>query len=105
MTKEQLIDQMISDVLDDFDFNKVHHVMEYLDWKWYRNGVEEVPNHYQLIKQAESLLREVAEHYGDKKYHIVETGGFRATLDDDDCLELDFILTESTAYVEDLKEL
>ena len=104
MTKEQLIDQMISDVLDEFDFNKVHHVMEYLDWKWAVNDGEEVPNHYKLIKQAESLLRDVAKHYGDKKFHVVETGGFRATLDND-CLGLDFILTQSTAYVEDLKEL
>lgn len=104
MTKEQLIDQMISDVLDDFNFNEVHDVMKFLDWKWYRNGVEEVPNLYQLIKQAESLLRDVAKHYGDKKSHVVETGGFRATLDDD-CLGLDFILTESTSYVEYYKEL
>ena len=34
MTKEQLIDQMISDVLDYFDFDEVHNVMKFLNWKW-----------------------------------------------------------------------
>ena len=32
-TQEQF-DLLLDDVIDHFDFNQVHNLMEHLDWKW-----------------------------------------------------------------------
>lgn len=34
MNKEELIDKMVTAVMEDFDFDRVHRVMVNLDWKW-----------------------------------------------------------------------
>jgi hypothetical protein len=34
MSKEELIDKMVTAVMEDFDFDRVHRVMVNLDWKW-----------------------------------------------------------------------
>ena len=97
MSKEELIEQMVTDVMEDFDFDKVHDVMVHLDWRWsIANGERTVPSSYRLMKTADRLLRETAAHYGDKEFHAQGTGGFMASLDNG-VLALQFILTETTA--------
>ena len=97
MSKEELIEQMVTDVMEDFDFDKVHDVMVHLDWRWsIDNGERTVPSSYRLMKTADRLLRETAAHYGDKEFHAQGTGGFMASLDNG-VLALQFILTETTA--------
>ena len=34
MSKEQLIENMVAAVMEEFDFDRVHRVMVNLDWKW-----------------------------------------------------------------------
>lgn len=116
MSKEELIDKMVTEVLENFDFDRVHRVMKYIDRKWVDgDGYLFVPNHYQLAKKAERLLRDVAQHYECKAYSCA-SGGFIAQLNDDgfdsDNLDSDslvgkqltllFILTETTSFAEDI---
>lgn len=97
MSKEELIEQMVTDVMEDFDFDRVHKVMENLDWRWtIENDERTVPSTYRLMKKAEHLLRETAAYYGDKEFHAIGTGGLMASLDGG-VLALQFILTETTA--------
>ena len=97
MSREELIETMVTAVMEDFDFDKVHKVMVYLDWRWtIENDERTVPSSYRLMKTADRLLRECAQYYGDKEFHAVGTGGFMASLDNG-CLSLQFILTEMTA--------
>ena len=104
MKHEHLIDRMITDIMEDFDFEKVRKVMLLLDWKWdIGNGEMTVPSIYRMTRQAEWLLRDVAKYYGVKDHHTISTGGFTAMLYDD-MLTLSFELEEVTAFPEDYEE-
>jgi hypothetical protein len=81
MTSEQI--QAIDDILAQFDFNKVHRVMEFLDWRW---GHETSPPPLaELIRTARQCL-EVAcrtfNHIGQPPTGMKwATRGFMATVD------------------------
>lgn len=62
----------IEDILDEFNFEKVHKAIEALDWTWYYNGV---PTIAELRRSARRLLNDVAEVDGDI---TMGTGGFQA---------------------------
>lgn len=101
MNKEELIDNMVTAVMEDFDFARVHRVMVSLDWKWdIGYGEMAVPSSYRLTKVAEGLLRDAAQHYGDKEYYSCGSGGFMAHIDGE-TLTLQFILSEMTSYASD----
>ena len=101
MTKEELIDKMIADVMEEFDFDKVRKVMLSLDWKWnIGDGEMTVPSTYRLTKKAEELLKDAASHYGERDFYFCGCGGLVASLDGKD-LSLQFILAETTTYAED----
>ena len=101
MSKEELIDKMVTVIMEDFDFDRVRRVMVNLDWKWdIGNGEMTVPSHYRLTKMAEGLLRDAAQHYGDKEFYSCGSGGFMAHLDGE-TLTLQFVLQEMTSYPSD----
>jgi hypothetical protein len=100
--KEKDVDDMIKDILNEFDFDRVYEAMDALDWKW--RG--EIPSLYDLRETAESLLRGAAKsRLGDFKdaHHDVAiinaTGGFeaKAFCDEDKTkitgLDLAFVVT------------
>lgn len=64
----------IEEILNNFDFNKVKRVMEFLDWKWHNVGI---PNEYQLICEARRLLEQAYEWKT-----IISCGGFEADYND-----------------------
>ena len=105
MSKEELIDKMVTAVMEDFDFDRVHRVMVNLDWKWdIGDGEMTVPSSYRLTKNAERLLRDAAQHYGDKECYSCGRGGFMAHLDGE-TLTLQFILTEMTSFASDFTDI
>jgi len=65
-----------NEVLDNFDFDKVLKVMEFLDWKWQGK----IPEKVELIQTARKLLIETMEMLFDKSEEItaISTGGFQA---------------------------
>lgn len=103
MKKEQIVEKMIEEVMNDFDFEKVHRVMVLTKHKWANiDGTEKVPSLYRIMKDAEELLRTCASHYGDKDNFFVSCGGFTAELD---CgmLGLRYVVEEKEAYDIDYK--
>lgn len=101
MSREELIDKMVTEVMEYFDFERVHRVMMNLDWKWdIGNGEMTVPSTYRLTKCAERLLRDAAQYYGDQDFYSCGTGGFMACLDGK-ALTLQFILTGMTSCASD----
>lgn len=103
MKKEQIIDGMVNEVMEDFDFGKVHRVMVLTDHKWANtDGTEKVPSIYRIMKHAEELLRTCASHYGDKDNFSISSGGFTAGLDDG-TLFLQYVLEEEISYDTDHK--
>jgi hypothetical protein len=64
---------MIDEILDEFNFERVHKVMVALDWTW--SGTDGVPTIADLRRMARSLLKQVVESKG---IHSVGSGGFTA---------------------------
>jgi hypothetical protein len=63
-TKEQ-IDERISDIMVEFDFQKVHEAMTALDWVWFGIGI---PSINELRAAAFNSLNEAASHLSDKQW-------------------------------------
>ena len=107
---QEKFQSLIDDVMDSFDFHKVHKVMKSLNWQWAftDNGVPEV---YELRREARRLLEECLYEmikHGEDNWSIT-TGGFfaRATnyketeVEDDEFhlgLKLSFEVEDWDAY-------
>jgi hypothetical protein len=70
MAKKQMKKQ-IREIMDNFDFARVHDVMKKLNWRW----VGAVPTKKEIKKQAKSLLRHVSSY---NEIVCSSTGGLRA---------------------------
>ena len=101
MSKEQLIENMVAAVMEEFNFDRVHRIMVNLDWKWdIGDGEMTIPSTYRIMKKAEGLLISAANHYGEEECYSCASGGFMASLDGTS-LTLQFILAEMTTYADD----
>lgn len=65
--------ELVEEILDEFDFEKVHKVMVALEWTWH--GSVESPSIGDLRRMARGLLQELLRN---DKYHITGTGGLYA---------------------------
>jgi hypothetical protein len=79
--KEKDVDDMIKDIIDEFDFGRVETVMDALDWQW--RG--ETPTLDDLYEEAKRLLRGAAEsrlgRFKDTHHDVAiinACGGFEA---------------------------
>ncbi len=104
--------EMIYEIMDNFDFEKVSEAMRLLNWKWSGmvrgegGGDDFIPTKSDLRKKARGLLFKVANFdfkgSGGEKVYSVSSGGLKAIAfyhddDDDDedseiSLELNFVL-------------
>lgn len=92
----------IEDILKNFDFEKVHDVMEKLDWKWAMSRYG-VPTIDEMKHEAKRLLEASAT-----EKTCVATGGFKAVYeadesnvpDDNPYIGLEFILEECEGFVD-----
>ncbi len=104
------VNKMIDDIMEEFDFNRIETVMEFLDWEWLGEHVTVD----KLKREARRLLRGAAEMRLDKYKHehweqgvIHSTGGFQAMAFCDEFktkitgLDLKFILDEWHAEIRD----
>lgn len=75
-------EELINEVLDNFDFERVHKVMTFLDWKWISlsEGTNEVPSIARMVRSAQQYLSMAYDglakaSHGDNQY-MVGCGGF-----------------------------
>jgi hypothetical protein len=59
MTRQQVIDKQIEEIMDEFDFQKVHKMFEQNGWTY---GLNEVPSVGELRRTARGLLRDVSKN-------------------------------------------
>ena len=65
----------VKEIIEEFDFGKVHNVMVHLNWKWW----DEVPTIGKIIVRASEMLEEVYyKAETTKKDSFIGTGGFEA---------------------------
>jgi hypothetical protein len=76
-TKQEQIDE----IMDNFDFNKVAKVMDFLDWKWFLNGYR-VPEESEIRKKVRQHLAEAFDcGQGQGRKYTLCTGGFVCSYD------------------------
>lgn len=77
-------------ILKNFDFEKVHEVMNHLNWVWYNEDERKVPTVKELKKTAKELIKEIKKLDVD----VISTGGFEVRKDED-AIILQFVLESS----------
>jgi len=99
MKKEDLINE----VMDEFDYDKVQRVMEFIDWKW--ASVDGVLSVGDLKRKSRILLSDCVNGATlHKQDVIISTGGFKAeaTWDNESNkiynITLRFVLEETEYY-------
>lgn len=93
-------DVQAKEIMSNFNFQKVHHIMRLLNWTWmnWETGIEEVPNLDGLRKQARNRLCEAWNRYCKTKekqldYIEISSGGLKATVHQG-VLRLEFVLAD-----------
>jgi len=89
--------------LNTFNFERVHKVMDHIEWKWTTRDGFKVPTIVQLVLSAQKRLNDAWD-----ERTTIESGGLRAVyvqadMDEDGVLqppglELLFILTQTQSY-------
>lgn len=82
--------ELIEDITDEFDFEKVHRTMKALNWTWH--DTDGVPTIGDLRRTARALLQELLTH----SYHGTGTGGLYA-YKEDGLVGLRFVVTHYEA--------
>ena len=76
MTKPEAIQEQIDEIMDTFEFERVHAWMEHDGWTW--GDSNEVPSTFELRRCARDLLKAAASG------GYCSTGGFTAIRDEGD---------------------
>lgn len=101
--KEFHVEQMIDEIIENFDFDRCQFTMEKLNWEWFPNGV---PTLERLKNSARLRLKDVAKELSKKNngltskdYYFSSSGGLKATgwrnrFGHVQALQLEFVLSE-----------
>jgi hypothetical protein len=91
--------KMMFDIINNFDFLKVHLVMKSLNWVWYPKGVPTVDDIiFSARERIESVIKNCLLDANPDQEYISSSGGLKATAIKNDYgqitfLELEFVLT------------
>jgi len=88
---EYKIRDNFSEALEDFDFEKVHNTMNYLDWHW--GGDNHAPSLVQMIELVKELFECAMNDF--KETVCTSSGGFRVRIYEKGRVEIQFVVTES----------
>lgn len=73
--------EQIDDIMDNFDFNRVARVMDFLDWKWSLKEYR-VPVEPEIRKQVRQHLSKAYDRgQGQGRKYTLCTGGFACSYD------------------------
>ena len=82
MTKQEAIQEQIDNIMDDFEFEKVHQIMTALKWIWATSeNPKAVPELWEIKKNARSHLKNAVKHEGSAGGGF--TARFREGVDED----------------------
>lgn len=95
--------EMIDNIMDNFDFGRVAKTMKALEWKWH--DVKVIPEEYDIRKAARKLLKSVPDTFIKDNYYTGSGGLYvQAWYENADLvlMELTFVVAE---WREDVVEL
>ena len=95
---DKKIQDKINECIENFNFEQVKKVMDFLDWKW----LDEVPSMGQIMLHAQDYLNRVADKLEQHEEYTISSGGIKVWgfIDDDGEIQfkLSFILAEWDTY-------
>lgn len=80
--------ELIDDIMDNFNFEKVHKVMEFLNWTWWNNELKKDIN--PTIQDIRSDARKKLKRILEENHSSIESGGLVARKYDDGTISLEF---------------
>jgi len=101
--REQHVENMIEEIIENFNFKRCHTVMEQLEWEWSFYGV---PSVERLKESAKQRLKDVVQELSKKNngltsrdYYFSSSGGLKAMgwknrYGHVAALQLEFVLSE-----------
>lgn len=95
-----LFETQIENCLNLLDFDRIHTVMHYLDWKWVTVDLgPQCPSFVELRAEVKRLLQCCVTDWQKehRKWHVA-TGGFSADITQDGFLSIQFILSDADTY-------
>lgn len=77
MQPKESLSEQVDETLDQFDFQRVHHAMKAMEWRWATKNGLVVPTLGEIRAEARRLL----EYVADNSYAncSIKTGGLLAT--------------------------
>jgi hypothetical protein len=94
MTKD-LVEEF-EGIIKEFDFNKVHEVMRFLNWHWASGGLH-IPEIEEMKSFCFDLFDDALREYLEfKKAVTVSCGGFDITILDDETIYLAFVVASGS---------
>lgn len=99
---------LISNVLNEFNFEKVHECMKCLDWTWAIKGIPTIDDlRFSARERMQNAIDGCLKHGTVGQGFLSSSGGLKATaLKNDygqiDYLELEFVITSWDTSLEDL---
>lgn len=102
---DQEMNELIDDIVNNFNFETVHKYMKLIDWTWYQgNGTYKTPTVPEMKESARTLLADTYREFkkqGETEWNIFN-GGFQAIVgsdkDNDVYMKLEFIAENITSY-------
>ena len=105
MTNRDRHQKMMFDILNNFDFEKVHVVMKSLNWTWYPNGVPTVDDiTFSARERIESVIKACLLDAKPSEEYFVSSGGLKATAIKDDYGQITFLQLEFVVVSWDLND-
>lgn len=74
--RKEVLNNQLEEIMDSFDFDKVHEIMSALKWNWATTEKGGIPDKYELRRKARQLMKQAINGEGSG------TGGFRAWVTD-----------------------
>jgi hypothetical protein len=95
MTNHERHQKMMFDILNNFDFPKVHVVMKSLHWTWYPKGVPTVDDIiFSARERIESVIKACLLEAKPDETYFVSSGGLKATAIKNDYGQIEFLQLE-----------
>lgn len=104
-------EQKLFDTATFLDYDRIHSVMDFLNWTWYDTG-KDTPEVYEIREKAHEMLREAYDRFweayakeGSLEEYFISSGGLKASyryhtdnhIDDKerDCFNLSFVIEDT----------
>ena len=97
LDKKGFFRRKLEELLDEFDFARVHDTMDVLGWHW--ANVDGIPEKDDMIPLVRSLYDAIEDRVLNEEYAFCATGGFKLTFNPEEDNELNLVFEAEACSV------